>query len=221
MNVEAYIVKGMNTPMLLGNDFADQYSLSIIRREDETHLVLGSSGRRVQVSNSVGPSLVDNSGRVFGIIRSRKYRKRKKHPPCSIATPVHVLRSCVIAPQSILKVPVRATFAGGIEHLYVEKVLTAPNGQDDVYGAPDSIINRDDPYLQIANFSTKPVRLQRGETVGLGHDPRHWLDKWNDAQDKQAKTTYHRGLAVAAVIKELKQSSPRRKRWRRTCGRRT
>jgi len=30
-NVEAYVVKGMSTPFILGNNFADQYSISVIR----------------------------------------------------------------------------------------------------------------------------------------------------------------------------------------------
>ena len=30
INVEAYVVKGMSTPLILGNDFADQYSISVI-----------------------------------------------------------------------------------------------------------------------------------------------------------------------------------------------
>ena len=29
IKVEAYVVKGMTTPLILGNDFADQYSLSV------------------------------------------------------------------------------------------------------------------------------------------------------------------------------------------------
>jgi len=28
INVEAYVVKGMTSPFILGNDFADQYSIS-------------------------------------------------------------------------------------------------------------------------------------------------------------------------------------------------
>ena len=31
MNVEAYVVKGMSTPFILGNDFADQYSILVIQ----------------------------------------------------------------------------------------------------------------------------------------------------------------------------------------------
>ena len=33
INVKAYVVKGMNTPLILGNDFADQYSISVICQE--------------------------------------------------------------------------------------------------------------------------------------------------------------------------------------------
>jgi len=29
IRVEAYVVKGMTTPLILGNDFVDQYSLSV------------------------------------------------------------------------------------------------------------------------------------------------------------------------------------------------
>ena len=33
INVEAYVVKGMSTPLILGHDFADQYSISVILQE--------------------------------------------------------------------------------------------------------------------------------------------------------------------------------------------
>jgi hypothetical protein len=35
VNVEAYVVNGMSTPFILGNDFADQYSISILRDEGD------------------------------------------------------------------------------------------------------------------------------------------------------------------------------------------
>lgn len=35
--LEAYVVKGMNTDFILGNDFADQFLLSIIRKDGKTH----------------------------------------------------------------------------------------------------------------------------------------------------------------------------------------
>jgi hypothetical protein len=36
MEIEAYIIKGMSTSLILGNDFADQYELLILRSEGQT-----------------------------------------------------------------------------------------------------------------------------------------------------------------------------------------
>lgn len=44
LEVEAYIVKGMSTPFILGNDFADQYQLSILRNEGNTKVSFGETG---------------------------------------------------------------------------------------------------------------------------------------------------------------------------------
>ena len=53
INVEAYVVKGMSTPLILGNDFADQYSISVIRQEGSCTIEFGDSNRRMPVNNSV------------------------------------------------------------------------------------------------------------------------------------------------------------------------
>ena len=79
ITVEAYVVKGMTTPFILGNDFADQYSLSIIHKEGNSYLQLGSSRRIIQVDNSTGASLIDTSGQTFKI-RSIKTDRRHSGP---------------------------------------------------------------------------------------------------------------------------------------------
>ena len=43
INVEAYVVKGMSTPFILGNDFADQYSISVIWKEGNCFIEFGDS----------------------------------------------------------------------------------------------------------------------------------------------------------------------------------
>ncbi len=53
MWLEAYVVKDMNTPLILGNDFADQYSLSILCENGNTSLKLGDSGHYIPLDNSV------------------------------------------------------------------------------------------------------------------------------------------------------------------------
>ncbi|PBK98290.1 hypothetical protein ARMGADRAFT_920563, partial [Armillaria gallica] len=62
INVDTYMVKGMTAPFILGNDFADQYSLSIIQRLGESFLSFGDTGRELKVSSSISPTMVDSSG---------------------------------------------------------------------------------------------------------------------------------------------------------------
>src|ERR1700734_941531 len=59
INVEAYVVKGMSTPFILGNDFADQYSISVIRKEGNCFIEFGDSDRRMPVNNLVSPPFND------------------------------------------------------------------------------------------------------------------------------------------------------------------
>ncbi|KZT31935.1 hypothetical protein SISSUDRAFT_964144, partial [Sistotremastrum suecicum HHB10207 ss-3] len=45
------------------------------------------------------------------------------------------------------------------------------------YAAPNSIISSDKPFLQVANFSDKPIFIKNGEILGTSHNPNEWLDK--------------------------------------------
>jgi len=65
LNVEAYVVKGMSTPFILGNDFADQYSISVIRQEGTCFIEFGDSDQRMPVNNSVSPPFINEEGHVF------------------------------------------------------------------------------------------------------------------------------------------------------------
>lgn len=47
--VEAYVIKGMTTPFILGNDFADQYAISIIRNDKGVILYFENSGWTIKV----------------------------------------------------------------------------------------------------------------------------------------------------------------------------
>lgn len=46
LNVEAHVIKGMTTPFILGNDFSDQYSISVLACDGESLLLFGDSGDR-------------------------------------------------------------------------------------------------------------------------------------------------------------------------------
>jgi hypothetical protein len=63
IEVEAYVVKGMSTPLILGNNFADKYSISVLRIDGETRLELSESGRQMKVENSVSPLFMPSEKR--------------------------------------------------------------------------------------------------------------------------------------------------------------
>jgi len=69
IRVEAYIVKGMTTSLILGNDFVDQYSLSVKRVEEKSFLEFRDSGRSLDIANSVSPEFVDEEGHTFKVQR--------------------------------------------------------------------------------------------------------------------------------------------------------
>ena len=205
--VEAFIVKGMNTPFILGNDFADQYALSIVRKIDSTHLVFGSSGRQIPVSNTVGPIRLDDNGQTFNIIHSKKGLKRHhRKTPSTTSIPVTAANPCVIHPHAVLKVPVQVSFPGGIDQLFVEKVLSSRQGEKDFFGAPDSLITKTDPFLHISNFSDRPIRLSKGELLGLAHDPRLWLNKYSADDSQESERLIQHAMAISSVISEVRKT---------------
>ena len=57
----------MTTPFTLGNDFTDQYSMSIIQNEGKCHLDFGNSGRRLKVDSSTGPVYLTDQGQTFKV----------------------------------------------------------------------------------------------------------------------------------------------------------
>ena len=59
------VVKGMTTLIILGNDFADQYPISLIREGSESFLLFGDTRQKTKIENSVSTPLKD--GHVFNI----------------------------------------------------------------------------------------------------------------------------------------------------------
>src|ERR1700723_1937459 len=68
----------MSTPMILGNDFADQYGISVIRSEGNCKLEFGNSRRRMHVENSVSPPFTDEEGHAFRIKAFKNTEKEIK-----------------------------------------------------------------------------------------------------------------------------------------------
>ena len=55
----------MSTPLILGNDFMDQYSISVICQEGSCTIEFGDSNWRMPVNNSVSLPFLDEDGHTF------------------------------------------------------------------------------------------------------------------------------------------------------------
>lgn len=181
INVDAYVVKGMLTPLILGNDYADQYSISIIRNDGKSYVQFGKNGRMIQVENSTSPALMDDEGHTFKIAISRKYahhkalKTRTKIKKAAMDPYVRAAQTQVIPTETSKLIKVKTHFPPGQDCIYMEKVFFNARSLEDVYAAPDSLISKDNPAVHIANFSSYPITVNQGQIIGIKHNPQTWL----------------------------------------------
>jgi hypothetical protein len=183
------MVKGMSTPVILGNDFADQYSISVLRIDGETQLELAESGWRMKVENSTSSPFTDKDGHAFKIKVPRSMNLKSVHRKNLVFRQRTRFRSTdqnvrsaikiLVPPKTSVAIPVLVNFPTRINALYIEKVFTTNTNPEDIYAPPDSIITKNSPKIHVANFSTNAITIQTGKVLGYGHNPLTWLDRRN------------------------------------------
>ena len=199
IKVEAYVVKGMSTPFILGNDFADQYSISLLRKDGESTLLFGKSGRSRRVHSSVTSTFLDEDGHAFKIrarpdfstrINKAKAHRKSQKLKCRShhRTKENYIRAASptqIAPGSTRLVKIQANFVSNSDMIFVEKKLVTNGDPEDIYGCADTLITKESPFIYVTNFSKKPINISVGQVVAVGHDPSAWLDKESQYTKKE------------------------------------
>jgi hypothetical protein len=161
LNVEAYVVKGMTAPFILGNDFADQYSISVIRENGDAHLQFGNSGRQLKVATSTSSPFIDEDGHAFKIkvfpgiaqhgpkaqIHRRNQKLNRKARLRQQNSEVWATKRVVIPPETSCAVPIQMSIPLGQNSVLVERNFGAHGNTDQVYGSPDSLVSRDKRFL--------------------------------------------------------------------------
>ncbi|KIJ47568.1 hypothetical protein M422DRAFT_163758, partial [Sphaerobolus stellatus SS14] len=56
---------------------------------------------------------------------------------------------------------------------------------EDFYGSPDCLLTPEDCRLHIANFSTLPVKIHKGQILGYSHDPEKWLNTFEELTSEE------------------------------------
>ncbi|CDO77172.1 hypothetical protein BN946_scf184675.g4 [Trametes cinnabarina] len=211
MSVEAYVVKGMTTPMILGNNFADQYSISILRNEGETSVTFSDAQLVATAYNSVGPPLQDEQGHAFQVCvrtprdryastkKTRLRRIKQWHARRARDRSVRAKEDVVIPSGVSRLVDVQVSFPDQVDTLYVERSLHIVRNVEDVYGAPNTLIHRKRPAVHVANLLDSPIRIGKGQSLGMARRPNDWLDSRDQYDDEQ----YRRIEAHANVVRQL------------------
>jgi len=188
ITVEAYVVKGMTTPFILGNDFADQYSISIVRREGKSYLTFGDSGRELPVENTT-TMLEDEDGHAFKVrvaadpnkIRSRQHRRsqryRKKRKTAIVKGEARAANRTIIPPETSVSIKLRLDIPDKWQNVFIERQINSNDPMDKIYGIPDALVDKNKPFIHITNFSKYPITISEGQTLGFVHNPNTWLDK--------------------------------------------
>ena len=164
LRLEAYIVKDMNAPLILGNDFADQYSLSIIREKGNTSLQLGDLGHVVTLDNSVESSYLEVQAlqaRAHAILHRKNNRLRKR----SVGkNRVFILNNQTVPPQSIQKVRVRFRRPAAESAIFIPRERLSKRTANSTI--IDSILNNESPFIHITNDTDTPIHLKAADFVG-------------------------------------------------------
>jgi len=164
LKLEAYIVKEMNAPFILGNDFADQYSLSIIRENRITYLKLGDSGHNIPLDSSVDSAFLEimalRAEAMAALHRKNNHLRKRQRKP----TRVLVREPVTIHPWSIKKIPIRFTKPIGGYGIFNPRNDKPSRFQNATF--IDSIVTPQTQFIHVTNDTDAPIRLEPTDLVG-------------------------------------------------------
>jgi hypothetical protein len=107
----------------------------------------------------------------------------------------------LLSPGSVHNVPVSGPFEGRDDWL-VEKLIISTDDAS-VVAAPTTWVNTTSPYIPIANPSTRPWYVRKGEVVGYLLDPESYADSPKDDKDRERYVAS--AEAIRATIGTLRE----------------
>ncbi|KAI0038550.1 hypothetical protein FA95DRAFT_1505403, partial [Auriscalpium vulgare] len=159
LEVEAYVVSNMSVPILLGEDFHQAYELTVERSLD--------AGTRVYFEGRKYEVLAEG---VHGSSPKRRALRKDAEGPRN----VRVIEEVKIPPHSVKRVQVTASFTDERTWL-VEKTMVA-SSRNPTFVVPNVLLNQSSPFIPVANTSSHPKILRKGEVIGRLVDPAKFLD---------------------------------------------
>ncbi|KAB5587835.1 hypothetical protein CTheo_8722 [Ceratobasidium theobromae] len=218
MVVEAYVVPKMNTPFILGTDFATQYQLSLKR-----DLNFGETGRSIPVLESETTPQMDSNGHSFQVevaqgfvnnldktlkARRKCQLKIKDKPTLSQGVKVKIYQAVTIDPHSVKMAKIKAKFEEGQSEGFLDRTFNSHRTEKDIFTISNCLIERSNPKIQVTNLSDKPVWLQGGEIIGYMQDPRNYLAKENELEHSEKENFHKYAKLVKAIAQQKAEEKP-------------
>jgi hypothetical protein len=203
MTLEAYVVKGMNADFILGNDFADQYRLSLIRDGKGTRLTFGETQRYVEIENSVdeeGTRAFTRGTKATLIQTDNRQRARQ---PSDREKYVRVKDDVLIPALTVKFVPILAEL-NGLQEAYVESIELVQSNLEGSLHLIEAIVSKGDASIMVVNSTRKSLKLSQGEPIGILRDPKTWLES-RESPSEEALI----GLRAMHVVSKLFQPNMR------------
>ncbi|KDQ26071.1 hypothetical protein PLEOSDRAFT_1045515, partial [Pleurotus ostreatus PC15] len=165
--LEAYVVRGMRVPLLLGEDFQTAYELGVLRQASGLCKVFPRD-RSYQLNTSTSN---DNdwgfkarkafTGQSFLKGKHRVRSRRQSRGPPRDAPPVLARYTTHIRPGFVANILVDGPFEGQ-ETWLVEKLLISDECSE-FTSAPTTVITASNPYIPLANPTNRPVMIRKGD----------------------------------------------------------
>ncbi|KAA1478213.1 hypothetical protein DENSPDRAFT_742154, partial [Dentipellis sp. KUC8613] len=193
LEAELYVVSNMTVPLLLGEDFHQAYEITVSRSlEEGTNIRFRDSPYTIEacpVDRTKDHALVtrktDSNLARFILAKSHRRNKARRRTEArkfgGNQRLVRVKTDVRILPNSVKQVPVESSFVDDRTWL-VEKTLVV-NSEDPVFAVPNTLITAASPVIPIANTSSRPKYLRKGDIVGQLIDPKGYLDAPSNEQE--------------------------------------
>ncbi|KDQ28701.1 hypothetical protein PLEOSDRAFT_1013472, partial [Pleurotus ostreatus PC15] len=168
-DIEAYIVKDMQVPLLLGEDFMTTYEMGVLRKANG-HCTVFISGGAIPI-----PASTSTSYRLGVYIRKAyigsKALQRKQAKRARLRSPLVYLtdsptavtasKSLTVAPGHCSNLPIVLP-DDSRESWFIESAVITEDGQD-ILAAPSTLLSPTMPFLPVANPSSRPLRILKGD----------------------------------------------------------
>jgi hypothetical protein len=193
LEAEAYVVSNMTVDILLGEDFQQNYGIGVrripdvgttITFEDQVHIVdaapVDGLKKKPVERTSLSTKKVDQA---IEHRRRKNTRRRARSAERRDVAQVRAAESMLIEPGTTRRVKVSSKFGSdGGREWFIDRNLASGGENGEWLAVAPTLIRTDNPYVPVANPSSKPLAIRRGDVLGVRVEPDRYFDSPSSAE---------------------------------------